>query len=109
MPSARASRTSMTSDALRKRNVSSGSRVSAQEQVRAALVDAEPDEQQGQDQEVASADDEPLKLEIPGPVNEQARLHVEEDHDGRGERGLAPAPANGGREQGQDEEQEKRA
>ena len=74
-----------------------------------ALVDAEPDEQQREDQEVAGAKDETLELEGPGASDEQPSDKEQEDQRCRGKRRLAPAPANRGRQQRKDEEQEERA
>ena len=73
------------------------------------LVDAEPDQQQRQDHEMPAAHHEPLELKSLAVRDEQAGGEVKGDKPGRGQRGLPPAPADRGRQQRQDKEQEKGA
>ena len=78
---------------------------------REALVDAEPDQDARQDDEVAASDDEALQVERrPGGIaRSDACTEVENAHgDGR-DRRLAPAPANCRREDQEDAENEERA
>src|SRR5260221_65511 len=74
-----------------------------------ALVNAEPDQEQGEDEKVGRTKNETLKLETLRAGEEESPNQEQGDKDDRGQRRLAPAPAHCGGEQRQDEEEDDRA
>ena len=64
---------------------------------RSPLVDAEPDQNERQDDEVARADNERVKF-VGRSRHRQSSEQIQERKQDRAQRGRSPAPANGGRQ-----------
>jgi hypothetical protein len=70
------------------------------------LVGAKPDEDGGDNEQMARPDDEWLDIEFRAGSEEKPNAEIDGDDGGSSDRRFLPAPADGGRQQDEDEEGE---